>query len=88
MFCTENKKTRDGSRTPRSSVMELFVTMEVISYGQSSPNLDDGEIVELLLYAIIFSFHDKIGSMVEDIDPEISSISHTGTFFLLLVRGI
>ena len=43
--------------------------MEVISYWQSSSNLDDGEIVELPLYAIIFSFHDKIGSMEEDKDP-------------------
>ena len=40
------------------------------------------------LYAIIFSFHDKIESMGEDKDPEDSSISHTGTFFLLSVRGI
>ena len=51
MFCTENKQTRGGSRTPRSSMMELFVTMEVISYWQSSSNLDDGGIVELPLYA-------------------------------------
>ena len=47
---------------------------------QSSSNLDDGGIVELPLYAIIFSFHDKIGSIGEDKDPENSSISHTGTF--------
>ena len=51
MFCTENKQTRGGSRTPRSSMMELFVTMEVISYWQSSSNLDDGGIVELPQYA-------------------------------------
>ena len=51
MFCTENKQTRGGSRTPRSSMIELFVTMEVISYWQSSSNLDDGGIVELPLYA-------------------------------------
>ena len=68
--------------------MELFVKMEVILYWQSSSNLDDGGIVELPLYAIIFSFHDKIGSMEEDKDPENSSILHTGTFFLFLVRGI
>ena len=80
MFYTENKQTRGGSRTPRSSMMELFVTMEVISHWQSSSNLDDGGIVELPLYAIIFSFHDKIGSMEEDKDQENSSISHTGTF--------
>ena len=51
MFSTENKKTKGRSRTPRSSMMELFVTMEVISYWQSSSNLDDGGIVELPLYA-------------------------------------
>ena len=39
MFCTENKQTRGGSPTPRSSMMELFVTIEVISYWQSSPTL-------------------------------------------------
>ena len=49
MFCTENKQTRGGSRTPRSSMMELFVTMEVILYWQSSFSLDDGGIVELPL---------------------------------------
>ena len=84
MFCTENKQTRAGSQTPRSSMMELFVAMEVISYWQSSSHLDDGEIGELPLYAIIFSFHDKIRSMEEDKDPENSSISHTGTFFSFL----
>ena len=49
-------------------MMELFVTMEVIFYWQSSSNLDDGGIVELPLYAIIFSFHDKIGIMEEEKD--------------------
>ena len=88
MFCTENKQTRGGSRTPRSSMMELFVTMEVISYWQSSFNLDDRGIVELPLYAFIFSFQDKIGIMEEDKDQENSSISHTGTFFLFSLRGI
>ena len=43
------------------SQMELFVTMEFISYWQSSSNLDDGGIVELILCAVIF--HDKIGIM-------------------------
>ena len=65
-------------------MMELFVTMEVISYWQSSSNLDEGGIVELPLYAIIFSFHDKIGIMEKDKDPENLSISHTGTFFPFL----
>ena len=88
MFCTESKQTRGGSRTPRSSMMELFVTMEVISYCQSSSNLDDGGIVELPLYAIIFSFHEKIRIMQEDKDLENSSISYTDTFFLFLVREI
>ena len=60
----------------------------MILYWQSSLNLDDGWIVELPLYAIFFSFHDKIGSMREDKDPEDSSISHTGTFFLFSVRRI
>ena len=35
-----------------------------------------------------FSFHQKIGSSEEDKDPEDSSISHTGDFFLFSVRGI
>ena len=98
IFCTENKQTRGGSRTPRSSMMEFFVTMEIISYWQSSSNLDEGGIIELPLYgiifsfhdetgelplsAIIFSFHDETGSMQDSKDPENSRISHTGTFFL------
>ena len=65
MFCTENKQTRGGTRTPGSSMIELFVTVEVISYWQSSTKLDDGGIVELPLYAIIFSFHDEAGIMGE-----------------------
>ena len=81
MFWTEIKQTRGGSRTPRSSMMRLFVTMEVILYWQSSSNLDGGGIVELPLYAINFSFHDKIGIMDEDKDQENSNISYTGTFF-------
>ena len=68
--------------------MELFVTMEVISYWPSSSNLDDGGIIELSLYAIIFSFHDNIRGMEEDKDSEDSSISDTGTFFHFSVRGI
>ena len=69
-------------------MMELFVTMEVILYWQSNSNLDDGGIVELPLYAIIFSFHDKIGLEEEDKDQEHSNIPYTGTFFLFSVRGI
>ena len=42
----------------------------------------------LPVYAIIFNFHDKIGSMWEDKDQEDSNISHTGTFFLFSVWGI
>ena len=84
MFCTKNKQTRGGPRKLRSSMMELVVTMEVILHWQSSSNLDDGGIVELPLYAIIFSFHDKIGRMEEDKYPENSSILHTGTFFSFL----
>lgn len=57
---------------------------EVISYWQSSTNLDDGEILELLLFAIIFSFYGKIESIGEDKDLEDSRISHTGTFFFFL----
>ena len=57
---------------------------KVIFYRQSNSNLDDWWIVELPLYVIIFSFHDKIGSMGEDKGPEDSSISYTGTFFLFL----
>ena len=33
------------------------------------------------MYAIIFSFYDKIRSIEEKKDPEDSSISHTGIFF-------
>ena len=33
------------------------------------------------MFAIIFCFHDKIGSMGEDKDPEDLSILNTGTFF-------
>ena len=69
-------------------MMELFVTMEVVSYWQSSSNLYDGGLVELPLYAIIFSFHDKIGIMEEDKKQENSRISYTGTFFLFSMRGI
>ena len=69
-------------------MMELCVKMEVISYWQSNSNLDDRGILELPLYAIIFSFHDKTGSMEEYKDPENSIISHTGTFFLFSVKGI
>ena len=68
MFCTENKQTRDGSWTSRSSMMELFVTIkcqEFIWYWQRRSNLDYGWIVELPLCAIIFSYHDKIGIMGE-----------------------
>ena len=46
----KQRKYKGGSRTPRSSMIELFVTMEVVSYWQSSPNLDYGGIVELPLY--------------------------------------
>ena len=88
MFRIENKQTRGGSGTPISSMMEFFVKMRVILYWQSRSNLDDGGIVELPLYAVIFSFHDKIGSMEEDKDLENSSILHTGTFFLFSVRRI
>ena len=41
-------------------MMEFFVTMEVISHWQSSSSLDDGGIVELPLYATIFSFLIKL----------------------------
>ena len=62
--------------------------MEVISYWQSSCNLDDGGIVELPLYAIFFSFHDKVGIMEEDKNQENSSILYTGNLFFFTVRGI
>ena len=35
-------------------------------YLGNSSNLDDARIVDLPLYAIISSFHDKIGSIEED----------------------
>ena len=49
--------------------MELFGTMncqQMILYWQTSSNLNDVEIVEPSMFAIIFCFHDKIGSMGED----------------------
>ena len=49
-------------------MMQVFVTIwyhEVISRWQSSSNLEDEGIEKLSLYAIIFSSHKKIGSMVE-----------------------
>ena len=73
---------------PQASMMELFGTIEVIPYWQSSSNLDDGGIFTLPVYAIIFNFHDKIGCMWEDKDQKDSNISHTGTFVLFSVRGI
>ena len=69
--------------------MKLFVTIyyhEVISHLQSNSNLYDEVIVKLPLYAIIFSSHEKIGSMGEEKNPENSSISHIGTLFLFSVR--
>ena len=65
-------------------MIKVFVIREVISHWQTSSTLNDGEIVELPLYAIIFSFHDKIESMEEDKDPDNSNISHTGAFFSFL----
>ena len=53
--------------------MKLFVTIyyhEVISHLQSNSNLYDEVIVKLPLYAIIFSSHEKIGSMGEEKNPE------------------
>ena len=43
--------------------------------------------IELPLYPIIFSFHDKIGIMEDEKDEENSDISYIGTFFLFWVRG-
>ena len=85
----KKKQTRGGSWTHRSSTMKLFVTIyyhEVISHLQSNSNLYDEVIVKLPLYAIIFSSHEKIGSMGEEKNPENSSISHIGTLFLFSVR--
>ena len=62
-------------------MMELFVNMEVISYSQSSSNSDDRGIVELPLYAIIFSFHNKIGGMEEDKDQRIQAFHIQVPFF-------
>ena len=76
---------------PAAHSMVLFVTIqyqEVISHWQSSSNLDDeGKIVKLPLYAIIFSSRQKIGSMGDKENPEDSNISHIRTFFLFSVRG-
>ena len=67
-------------------MMDIFLTVqcqEVITYWQNSSNLDDVGIVDVPLYAIILNFHNEIGSMEEDKQPEDSSIWHTGTLFLL-----
>ena len=58
-----------------------------ISDPQVSSNLDDEGIVKLLLYAIVSSSHEKIGSMGEEKTPEDSSISHISTLFLFSGRG-
>ena len=88
----EKKQTRDGSRTPISSLMELFLGNNILPRRHyvltKSSNLDDVGIVHLPLYAIIFSFYDKIESMEVDKDPEDSNISHTFAFFLFAVQGI
>ena len=84
MFCTEIKQTRGGCQTIRSSIMELFGTIEfqeLILYWQTSSKLNDVEIVEPSMVAIIFCFHDKIRSMGEGKNPEDLSILNTGAFF-------
>ena len=86
----KKNQTKGGSRTRRSSTMELFVTIqykEVIWHWQSSCNLNDEGIVKLPLYDITFNFHEKIGGMGGEKNPEDSSISHIGFLFLFLVRG-
>ena len=76
---------------PTAHSMVLFVTIqyqEVISHWQSSSNLDDeGKIVKLPLYTIIFSSRQKIGSMGEKENPEDSNISHIRTFSFSRYEG-
>ena len=84
MLCIEIKQTRSGCQTIRSSIMELFGTMqcqELILYWQTNSNLNDVEIAELSMFAIIFCFHDKIESMEEDKNPEDLRTLNSGSFF-------
>ena len=57
-------------------MLKRFVKMEIISYWQSNSNLDDGGIVELPQYTIIFSFRDKIGTMEKDKPRELKYFTY------------
>ena len=95
ILCPENKKTRGRSQTPTSSMIKFLVTIyrqEVITYWENSSNLDDVGTVNMPLYAIIFSCHDKTGSIEEERprrprEPR-GNILHNATFFLFAVLGI
>ena len=92
IFLTK-KKTNQGWIWDQQIIYDGALCGNIISeshfalHWQSSSNLDDEGIVKLPLYAIIFSSVDKIGSMGGEKNPEDSSISHIGTFFLFSVRG-
>ena len=51
-----------------------------MKYWESSSNLDGAGIIDLPLYAIIFSLHGKIGSTEESKDPE----DPEETFYILV----
>ena len=55
---------------------------------QNSSNFDDVGIVDLRLYAIIFSFIIKLKAWRKTKDPEEWSILYTDIFFFYSVRGI
>ena len=55
---------------------------------QNSSNFDDVGIVDLRLYAIIFSFIIKLKAWRKTKDPEEWGILYTGIFFFYSVRGI
>ena len=55
---------------------------------QNSSNFDDVGIVDLRLYAIIFSLIIKLKAWRKTKDPEEWSILYTGIFFFYSVRGI
>ena len=91
MLCTENKKNKrpisDSHIIYDEALSDNKMSRTRYILGNSS-NLDDVGIVYLPLYAVIFSFQGKIGSIEEDKDSEDSSISHSGSFFLFSARRI
>ena len=89
MLCTENKPEADFTLLIiyYASFCDNVMSGSLCAWENSS-NLDDGGIVDLPLYAIIFGLHDKIGSIEEDKDPEDSSIHILVSSLFISVREI